>query len=476
MPETVANAEQANVVGVPAEAAASSPAELAKVAPPAADKARAEASTEIQWASLGRWALKHSAIAMSPVVFLYLPFWISTKFLRLDESFTAAEFWDHCSRGDKSLEDPHYPLFREFYILPMYFGFLPLYWLIPHEGMPEVSAQQDPAVYKEGCSRAGKLWSRQVFGVLFACCWLACFFLGISRIVSFDGAILINTILMGAALICLASGVSVTGAKLGAPWIRSCCAKLQSPVLFVLFLLVAQMFTIYTPTVLHHHGDRGFVILMLVANAVIALAKQVCMRANGDLGILSVMIMGVGAAVSFFLRLFVFVKPTMGEAIVTSLMSAGVTLGGHVLNYFVFKHTKVHPRAPLTHATVLYSDEIYKMFAQLTSVLVVLAADTRYFAVAQYGFGEQVNVALVLFNFCFSVVCQLVVAGLGIKLSHMAHNGVNLEKFAASYKGFHAMLSMASLLCATVYLSIRIRRACLVCIEADNGLAYNCFD
>lgn len=475
-----ANAEVAKVQAPVCEkdVADVAPAQAAEAPAAPAVTTGADQRQQIPWASLGRWALKHSAIAMSPVVFLYFPCWVSTKFLRLDESFTAAEFLDQCSRGDKSLEDPHYPILRFFYMLPMFFGFLPVYWLLPHTGMPEVAAEQDPAVYKEGCARAGKLRSRQIIGAIFVFFWVAGFFVFLSNTLSAGLIYLVNTLLMAAGMIWFAIGTAVTGAKLGAPWARGCCRTALSAVLFVLYLLVAQVFTIYTSTVLNRHKNNGYLMLMLIANGVIALSKQVCMRADGDLGILSVMILGTGGAVSFFLSLYVFVKPTMAEAISTALMGAAVGLGGHLMNYIFFKHTKVHPRAALTLSVVMYSNEIYKTFAQLASLLVLLSADTRYFAVAQYGFGEQVNVGLVLFNFCFSLVCQLVVACLGIKLSHLADKDVNLEKFASSYKGFHSMLSMAALLCATVYFSVASRVACLVCPTGSSPMnfANTCFD
>lgn len=185
--------------------------------------------------------------------------------------------------------------------------------------------------------------------------------------------------------------------------------------------------------------------------------------------------MGIGACIGMFLRQYVFVKPSIGESVATSLLCAAVTTLGHVFNYVVFTKTQVHAQAAVTHGVILFSDQVFELSVRLICLAELLAADTRYFLIAEYGFGEVPDTGLVLFNFVLSVVCQLVVAAGGIKLMHSSTK-FNMEQWAASFKAWHAAVATGCFFAVAMSFSLRFRIACLMCLPPDHRDYYTCFD
>lgn len=438
----------------------------------------AGARPDVHWVKLCLCGLKYVCLVLTLSLCMHVPRWAVPRALGSSIS-SAQEFWDHCNRGDTSLENPHYDWFQAVFVIFFTLFFIPLFWIMPNDALPAVHGPQDPAEYAEARRRLGRLFPRQFWGGLYAALFLiaaALSFVGMIKLMDYEDVSALCTNIYMLAFLVVSIGIAHQAYALDAAWANTRPKMAFATLCIFAKFFVEQMLTLNAPRILDEHGDLALIALVLVANGIVMVAKQLTMRCGGDIGFLSLVNLGVGAGVSVGLRTYVFFKPSVGEAFVSSMLSATITLSGHIGNYFIFSRMQLHPRAVEAHEAILFTDQIYEVTSRVIAAVTLIVIDTKFYVVGKTGFGEQIDAGLVMVNFAISFTLHVLVTTVGLRLMYKASGTIDLQKFAESYKAWHAVLALAFLQCCTLFFAPTSRMACLRCLPPDHRDAYTCVD
>jgi hypothetical protein len=246
----------------------------------------------------------------------------------------------------------------------------------------------------------------------------------------------------------------------------------------IVWLALCQQLVLNANTLLFEHGSMAVVGLTIISNLVEFVCKRAVVMSGCHPSFLGFLGMGIGVAASFPIRIFAFLKPTVVDALIVGLISAVMEVGGQGMNIFKLRFLPkfgfpIEPKTIECYGYQVYTTMVFEITARIIALLVLLAADTRYYNFAGVGFNSAIDHGLVLVNFCVAVVLVMLTNTAIMYLISAKVPEISITS-TMQHKGLRAtILGFATLVAAVSKMAVNGRFACLRCGEVQTQF---CFD